>query len=84
MCWRRDARTPVSPIMVRAAKLCAMGLLAFFLFQAIALTWCFDRVIGLPAYSANTSCSVVSAAVNVLADTAPSRLTKRTLSTVRS
>jgi hypothetical protein len=35
--------------MVRAAKLCAMGLLAFFFFQAIALTWCVDRVFGLPA-----------------------------------
>jgi uncharacterized membrane protein len=35
--------------MVRAAKLCAMGLLAFFFFDAIAFTWCFDRVFGLPA-----------------------------------
>ena len=41
-------------------------------------------IILLPSYSANTSCSVVNAAVNVLADTAPSRLTKRSLSTVRS
>ncbi|WP_296291410.1 chlorhexidine efflux transporter [Limnohabitans sp.] len=26
-----------------------LGLLAFFFFYAIAFTWCFDRVFGLPA-----------------------------------
>jgi uncharacterized membrane protein len=32
-----------------AALLANLGLLAFFFFYAIAFTWCFDRVFGLPA-----------------------------------
>ncbi len=36
------------------AFLANLGLLAFFFFYAIAFTWCFDRVFGLPA-SAQTA-----------------------------
>jgi uncharacterized membrane protein len=32
-----------------AALVANLGLLAFFFFYAIAFTWCFDRVFGLPA-----------------------------------
>jgi uncharacterized membrane protein len=36
-------------ISLTAALLANLGLLAFFFFYAIAFTWCFDRVFGLPA-----------------------------------
>ncbi len=36
-------------ISVATALLANLGLLAFFFFYAIAFTWCFDRVFGLPA-----------------------------------
>jgi hypothetical protein len=36
-------------ISLTAALVANMGLLAFFFFYAIAFTWCFDRVFGLPA-----------------------------------
>ena len=36
-------------IPLTAALLANLGLLAFFFFYAIAFTWCFDRVFGLPA-----------------------------------
>jgi uncharacterized membrane protein len=36
----------ISPTAALATNL---GLLAFFFFYAIAFTWCFDRVFGLPA-----------------------------------
>jgi uncharacterized membrane protein len=35
-------------ISLIAALLANLGLLAFFFFYAIAFTWCFDRVFGLP------------------------------------
>jgi uncharacterized membrane protein len=43
-------------ISLTAALLANLGLLAFFFFYAIAFTWCFDRVFGLPA-SARTDTS---------------------------
>ncbi len=36
-------------ISLTTAFLANLGLLAFFFFYAIAFTWCFDRVFGLPA-----------------------------------
>ena len=36
-------------ISLLTALLANLGLLAFFFFYAIAFTWCFDRVFGLPA-----------------------------------
>jgi uncharacterized membrane protein len=36
-------------ISLTAALLANLGLLAFFFFYAIAFTWCFDQVFGLPA-----------------------------------
>ena len=36
-------------ISLATALLANLGLLAFFFFYAIAFTWCFDRVFGLPA-----------------------------------
>ena len=36
-------------ISLAAALVANLGLLAFFFFYAIAFTWCFDRVFGLPA-----------------------------------
>jgi uncharacterized membrane protein len=36
-------------ISLTAALLANLSLLAFFFFYAIAFTWCFDRVFGLPA-----------------------------------
>ena len=36
-------------ITLIAALVANLGLLAFFFFYAIAFTWCFDRVFGLPA-----------------------------------
>lgn len=36
-------------IPVVTALLANLGLLVFFFFYAIAFTWCFDRVFGLPA-----------------------------------
>ena len=36
-------------IPITAAFVANLGLLAFFFFYAIAFTWCFDRVFGLPA-----------------------------------
>ncbi len=36
-------------ISLIAALVANLGLLAFFFFYAIAFTWCFDRVFGLPA-----------------------------------
>jgi hypothetical protein len=36
-------------ISLTAALVANLGLLAFFFFYAIAFTWCFDRVFGLPA-----------------------------------
>ena len=36
-------------ISATAALVANLGLLAFFFFYAIAFTWCFDRVFGLPA-----------------------------------
>lgn len=36
-------------ISAAAALMANLGLLAFFFFYAIAFTWCFDRVFGLPA-----------------------------------
>jgi uncharacterized membrane protein len=35
-------------ISLTAALLANLGLLVFFFFYAIAFTWCFDRVFGLP------------------------------------
>jgi uncharacterized membrane protein len=36
-------------ISLSVALVTNLGLLAFFFFYAIAFTWCFDRVFGLPA-----------------------------------
>jgi uncharacterized membrane protein len=36
-------------ISLTTAFLANLGLLVFFFFYAIAFTWCFDRVFGLPA-----------------------------------
>jgi uncharacterized membrane protein len=36
-------------ISLTAALVANLGLLTFFFFYAIAFTWCFDRVFGLPA-----------------------------------
>ena len=45
----QDSKSPlVRRILVGASLLMNLGLLAFFFFYAIAFTWLFDRVFGLP------------------------------------